>query len=234
MNQEVEGIVLQVFARYKAKLPGRGSNLNAGTVGAAQGRVLKHVQSVFLLSAGLVFAACGLFDTRDAEAPKNVSSSFVPPTSPELVLANLQNSISERNENDYIRCLVDTVSTARVFEFVPTAAAAARYASVFRSWSLASEKAWFTAITALTPPAAASSLLLSGGFTLRAADSAVYQGDYQLTFAHGIGGAPETTRGNLQFVMAADRASFWSIVRWIDSPSGNDASWSEFKGRFAY
>ncbi len=225
---------MDVFSKYGFKMQGRGSDLNAGAAAEARGLALRLVRSVFPLLAALACAACGLFDTRDAEAPKNVSSSFVPPTSPELVLANLQNSISERNENDYIRCLVDTVSTARVFEFVPTAAAAARYASVFRSWSLASEKAWFTALTASTPPSAASSLLLSGGFTLRAADSAVYQGDYQITFAHGIGGIPETARGNLQFVMAADRASFWSIVRWIDSPAGNDASWSEFKGRFAY
>ena len=184
------------------------------------------------VAAGLL-ASCSLFETRDPEPPFTGSSTFVPPTSPELVLENLKSAVSERNETNYIRCMPDTLSTGRSFLFLPTASAAARYASVFSSWSLASEKAYFSALVALTPAASTSVLSLNGNFQLLGSDSAVYQGDYQLVCPHGVGGIAETVRGSLQFVLASDRTSFWSIVRWIDSPIGNEASWSELKGRFA-
>ncbi len=180
-----------------------------------------------------MMAGCGLFDTRDPESPNTGSATFTPPTSPDIVIENLRNAITERNESNYIRCMPDTLSTGRSFSFLPTASAAARYASVFTDWSLASEKAYFAALAALTPSSAVSSLTLNGRFTLLASDSAVYQGDYTLVFPHGIGGTAETVQGNLQFVLAPDRTSIWSIVRWIDSPEGNLPSWSELKGRFA-
>ncbi len=63
-------------------------------------------------------------------------------------------------------------------------------------------------------------------------DSATYNADYQLTFQHGISGIPETVHGNLQFYLATDRNKIWSIYQWIDINIGQEAGWSELKGRF--
>jgi len=183
---------------------------------------------LFLGSTG-----CDLFTTRDPEPPTTGSSNFVPPTSADLVLTNLQNAISERNTENYVRCLTDSLSSPKGFLFIPTSAAVGKYPSAFASWSIASEKSYFAALAAVTPKSATSVLVLSGGFTIISSDSAVYNCDYQLTFQHGIHGVPETVRGNLQFILATDRNSFWSIISWTDTPIGNDAGWSELKGRFA-
>ena len=185
------------------------------------------------LLAAFLIAGCGLFSTRDPEPPKASSSTFVPPTAPDIVLSNLQHAVSERDGVNYLRCLPDSLNSGRTLTFIPTAAAGARYVTTFLSWSLQSEKSYFTSLVAVTPPTASSILILTGGFSLIASDSAVYNGDYQLTFQHGIPGVPETVRGNLQLVLAADRTSFWSIVHWTDHPIGTDPSWSDLKGRFA-
>jgi len=181
----------------------------------------------------LLYCGCDLFSTRDPEPPTSGSSTFTPPTSADLVIENLTNAIAEKNTENYMRCLVDTLNSGRSYAFIPTAEAAGRYSSTFSEWTLQSEKSYFSALIALTPASVATTLSLSGGFDLIAADSAIYNSDYQLTFPHGIVSIAETVRGNLQLVLATDRNSLWSIVRWTDNPISNEISWSEWKGRLA-
>ena len=187
--------------------------------------------------AALLFAisvaGCGLFSTREPEPPKSNSSTFVPPTTPDLVLTNMEHAVSEKDAANYLRCLPDTLNSTRSFSFTPSATAAGRYVTTFLTWSLQSEKSYFSALVALTPTTASSSLVITGSFSIIASDSAIYNGDYQLTFQHGLSGVPETVRGTLQFVLATDRTSLWNVVRWIDNPIGSDPSWSDLKGRFA-
>jgi hypothetical protein len=182
-----------------------------------------------LLPAG----GCDLFSTRDPEPPSGGGSTFIPATTADIVIQNLKNAISEKNTVNYLRCFIDTLHSSRSFLFVPTASAAGRYAAAFVSWSLASERAYFSSLVAHTPATAVSMLSINGSFTLQASDSAIYEGDYLLAFPHGISGSPESTRGTLQFVIAIDRNSTWGITRWTDIPIGSEPSWSELKGRFA-
>jgi hypothetical protein len=186
-----------------------------------------------VLLAGLFCSACGLFETRDPEPPTSGSSTFVPPTSPDIVLSNLENAISEKNTENYVRCLVDTLNSERRFVFLPTASAAGRYAPAFSNWTLQSERAWFAAIKAFAPKDAPSILNLQGQFAVIVADSAIYEGSYDLVFQHGVANVSESVRGNLQFVMHMDRNSVWSISRWNDISLNDETSWSEWKGRFA-
>jgi hypothetical protein len=186
------------------------------------------VFGVMLLASG-----CGLFETRDPEPPSVRGSGFVPPTQPTTVLENLQRAVAEKNASDYLRCMVDTLSSERSYQFIPSAGAAARYASTFADWSLQSEQSYFANLTALAPEGSPSSLILTGGFDLLASDSAVYNAEYELTFRHGVADAPEVLTGTLQFTLATDRSNFWSIVKWTDLPKGTDPSWSDLKGRFA-
>jgi len=186
-----------------------------------------------LLLCAVVFAGCGLFETRDPEAPSSGSSTFIPPTSPDLVIDNLENAVAEKSTENFLRCLVDTLSSSQRYEFFPTASAAGRYASTFAEWSLQSERAWFSAVKAFSDADAPSGLTLTGSFSVIAADSAIYEGRYDLSFRHGVSSMAENARGTLQFILHTDRNSIWSITRWIDIPLNDETSWSEWKGRFA-
>ena len=189
----------------------------------------------FLLSTLLMtgVAGCGLFSTRDPEPPTSGSSSFTPPTSPDIVLSNLEHAVAEKNAENYVRCLVDTLNSERRFAFTPTAAAAGRYPSTFLNWSLQSERSYFSSLLALTPKEASTSLTVSGGFTVLASDSAMFTGTYSMSIPHGVNGIATTVRGTVQFLLAPNRNSLWGIVEWIDTPLANETSWSEWKGRFA-
>jgi hypothetical protein len=189
--------------------------------------------ALMILAAVLAVTACGMFETRDPEPPDTGSSTFIPPTSPELVLSNLEYAVAERNPENYIRCLVDTLSGGQRFIYIPTAAAAGRYPASFSDWTLQSERSYFSALAAFTRASGVSRLELRGNFSIMTADSAVYDGAYDLLFRHGVSGVSEEARGLLQLVLRSDRASIWSIARWIDIPSPEQTSWSEWKGRFA-
>lgn len=186
-----------------------------------------------LLICVVVFTGCGLFETREPEAPSSGSSTFVPPTSPDLVIDNLENAVAEKSTENFLRCLVDTLSSSQRYEFLPTASAAGRYASTFTEWSLQSERAWFSAVKAFSDADAPSGLTLTGSFSVIAADSAIYEGRYDLSFRHGVSSVAENARGTLQFILHTDRNSIWSITRWTDIPLNDETSWSEWKGRFA-
>jgi hypothetical protein len=194
---------------------------------------MKRLLAPLILVLTLAASGCDLFGTRDPEPPSSGSSTFVPPTSPDLVITNLENAVAEKSTENFLRCLVDTLSSGQRYEFIPTAAAAGRYATTFADWSLQSERAWFSALKAFSEADAPSSLALTGGFAVIAADSAIYEGEYELAFRHGVSSVSENARGTLQFVMHTDRNSIWSITRWTDIPRDEETSWSEWKGRFA-
>ncbi len=194
---------------------------------------MKRNLTLLILVLALAAAGCDLFGTRDPEPPSSGSSTFVPPTSPDLVITNLENAVAEKSTENFLRCLVDTLSSSQRYAFIPTAAAAGRYAATFAVWSLQSERAWFSAMKAFSEEDAPSSLALTGGFSIIAADSAIYEGEYDLTFRHGVSSVSENARGTLQFIMHTDRNSIWSITRWTDIPRDEATSWSEWKGRFA-
>lgn len=186
-----------------------------------------------LLAIVCLFSACELFETRDAEPPETGSATFTPPTTPDLVLENLQHAVREKNTGNYLRCLVDTLNSTQQYRFIPSAAALGRYATTFADWSLQAERSYFSTLTAYTGSAGLASLQLSGSFVLLSGDSAVYEGGYDLTFRHGVNGVAEQVRGSVQFVLHTDRSSTWSITRWTDFPVTDQTSWSEWKGRFA-
>lgn len=192
------------------------------------------LMKIFFLSLLLsfFFIGCDIFETRTPEPPNQGGSSFLPPTSVDMALTNLKNAISERNSTNYLRCFVDTLNSSRRFDYIPTSTALARFPTVFSRWTLRSEQSYFENLKAIMQTTATSSLTLTGSFQLVASDSAVYNADYQLTFQHGISGIPETVRGHLQFTLATDRNKIWSIFQWIDTSIGQEASWSELKGRF--
>ena len=128
--------------------------------------------SLVVLSLAVLLSACDILSTRDPEPPSTGGSSFIPATSPELVTSNLRGAIAEKNVENYMRCLVDTLSSQRSFQFVPTGSALGRYPSAFAQWTLQSERTWLSSLLALTPQNAATALSLDGAFSVVVSDSA--------------------------------------------------------------
>ena len=180
-----------------------------------------------------MFGSCSLFEPREPEQPSQSSSAFLPPTTPEIVIANLQGSIAQRNVQDYISCL-DSSRLQHPFSFTPSGDANAQYPSVFSSWTYAEEDDYMSNLISKAMPGGFSSLLLTQtSQPIVYADSVIYSYDYTFTFQHTEPGFPATARGNLHFAIGVNSSNFWSIYRWTDSKTTPDITWSSFKGKFS-
>jgi hypothetical protein len=183
--------------------------------------------AVLVLAGG-----CGLFEPRDPEQPTESGLNFVPPTDPAIVISNLQAAVDQKNVANYIACFSDVARQGRPFLFTPSAEAVAQYGAVLADWDLAKEEAYFQNLIARSSPSAFSSLVLTLQSTIVSADSVLYEYDYIFSFSHNDPGFPQTARGRLQFTLSVDASTFWSIHRWIDFKTTEDATWSLFKGKF--
>ena len=188
----------------------------------------------FLLTVipAIIVGSCSLLDTREPEQPSQSSDDFLPPTTPESVISNLENSIAQKNIQNYIHCFADPSRTAHAFTFVPSAEAAAQYPSVLNLWTYAEEQSYMSNLISMAMPGGFSSLLLTPRSSVISADSVVYSYDYLLTFQHTQSGFPASARGNLQFTIGVDNSN-WSIFRWSDFKTTTDITWSSFKGNFS-
>ncbi|MEK9137717.1 MAG: hypothetical protein AAB393_11395 [Bacteroidota bacterium] len=190
----------------------------------------KQEIGVLILTMGLI--GCNLFEPREPEQPSQSSSDFRPPTTPEIVIANLQSSIAQKNIQNYINCFADPARARRGFFFVPSPEASAQYPSVLSAWTYAEEHAYMQNLISKAAPNGFSSLLLTRRSSVVSADSVVWSYDYVFTFQHTEAGFPSTARGNLQFTLGVDNST-WSIYTWSDFKTTPDVTWSSFKGRFS-
>ena len=191
--------------------------------------------ALLLLAAGLALpgAGCGLFEPRNPEAPTQSSETFLPPTDPLIVISNLQSAIEQKSVPNYVQCLADPQAGVHTFLFVPSSEGTALYASLFRNWTTTEEQAYFQNLTTRTTPASISKLDLTEKTRSLAADSALLEYDYTLTFENTASGFPSRASGNLQFALQRSSSNFWTIYRWTDFKTTNDITWSLFKGKFS-
>ena len=191
--------------------------------------------ALLLLSAGLAGYAggCGLFEPRSPEAPTQSSQTFLPATDPLIVISNLQDAIAQKSVPSYMQCLADPLAGVHIFLFVPSSEGTAQYGSLFRTWSTAEEQAYFQNLTTRTTPASISKLDLTEKTRSLAADSALLEYDYTLTFENTAAGFPSRASGNLQFALQRSSSNIWTIYRWTDFKTTNDITWSLFKGKFS-
>jgi len=182
--------------------------------------------------ASVVAGGCDLLQTRDPESPSGQSSSFEPATTPSIVITNLQNAVQEKNKENYRRCLVDTSFSDKEFQFQPTAEAAARYVSVFTGWSVTSEEEYFRNLSESRGGSVARLDFFNQTTTTQSQDEVLFAAKYHLVFQHQNSNLPQEARGNLQFYIARDQRSTWSIYRWIDTRDTSQTTWSDFKATF--
>ena len=197
---------------------------------------MTKIITIILLTI-ITLTGCGLFETREPETPDTGKSSFVPPTSPNIVISNFISAIDEKNVENYIACLADTAqSDEYYFYFKPTADAYALYSSIFGNWTLYSERNYFnTMISAMPADVYPDIKLINTRFEILLPDSAVFVADYDLTVQHSIASVEKRFSGTLQFTIYPRSNGLWSIKTWYDLQNNADTiqSWSFLKAQLA-
>lgn len=190
--------------------------------------MLKRPDKILILIF-ILYSGCGLFETRSVEPPTEVRSTFTQPTSPDIVLANLNFAVTEKNLDNYMRCLVDSNFSTKRFKFIPDAVSQTAY-PVFLNWNLSSERIYFSNLISSTEENSSTNLFLSNINFNTGIDSAVIDSDYILVFNHNRQNIAQVTKGRLRFVMSPDVRSLWSIHSWSDFINDNDdTTWSVLK-----
>jgi len=185
----------------------------------------------FLLAAGAF--GCSLFETREPENPVQSSATYDPPTTVDIVFANLVSSFQEINSVNYARSFADSSFSGRSFVFEPTAHASSQYAGVFASWTKVGEQQYFDNFKAQLQPSSVPVLIIARTSESPGADSAFVEGTYQLSIPHTITGIPQAAIGRYQFYLLRDSRQYWVIWRWVDlANQPGDFTWSDFKGTF--
>ncbi|MFQ5627135.1 MAG: hypothetical protein ACE5I1_00125 [bacterium] len=171
------------------------------------------------------------FTTREPEAPKEGSLSFIPPRTPEVVFINLRNAILEQNLENYLRCLGDSTKLSQGFRYIADAGVASENPGVFARWTKENEKRYFSQLRALLPPDSLHILNLQVVQSTQFADSAIFVENYTLSVRHTQQekGIPAIVSGQARYFLGVDAFGDWAIYRWEDQAVGDAPTWSVLK-----
>lgn len=177
----------------------------------------------------VIFSGCDLFSTRPPEDPYRQRTNFIQPTTPDIVITNFKNSIEEYSVDNYIKCLIDTSFSDKIFEFIPSAETDR---TIFIGWNRESERQYL--INLGKPPFGNAGLILSNEEIINVtSDLVVYNYDYSLYFPHNHPNITKSFSGNLQFYIAVDRNRNWGIYKWLDFKTVSTNTWSYLKAFFS-
>lgn len=191
---------------------------------------IKYTVFTFLFTTAILLGGCGIFETRDPEPPETVRSTYLTPTSPDIVIDNLTFSIAEKNSENYSKNISEMS-----FQYIPDSKSQLLYEHIFSSWNKQSEKFYMDNLIGATTPSSSSVLFLDNKrFTQINSDSALFQADYIFVFQHSRAGVPKSSRGNVNITLAADNDDLFYIRKWEDfRQNDTDFTWSEFKANFS-
>jgi hypothetical protein len=188
----------------------------------------RRQSSKTLIFFAIVFSACNIFQTRTPQPPQQGQSSFIPATSPDSVIANLENAIEEEVPENYVGCLSDSNFGGRDYSFSPSSDVDRR---IFLNWTKTSEYSYFSNVKIHSLNSARPALILSSqnsqplGF---GSDSVLFSANYTLLWPNT--NYPEQVRGSLQFYLGRNNGGVWSIYRWVDLKS-DTTTWSDLKAQ---
>ena len=189
----------------------------------------------FYVLAIVVLLGCKTpFSTRKPEKPKSEQSSWIQPTSPSFVMANLRNAIAEKNVTNYLRCLADTGHTLKLFRFFPEPSVANAYPGLFDKWGKEQEQNYFSQLLFYMPEDSSSELALNLLQENIFQDSVVMLNEYELKCRYQCSDSHclHKTAGQAEFRLLRTSEDFWYIYRWNDYATGADPAWSELKAYF--
>ncbi len=186
------------------------------------------------LYLALSSACANPFSTRTPEEPDANPSSFITPTTPDIVFVNLQLAIREGNVENYMRSFVDTTRSQNRFAFVPDRGVAANHPGVFSFWQLDDERRYVTKLFQATPGDSLRSLQFVEQSRTESVSTASFTQNYVLVFRHRrqADGLPVEYRGQAIFRLEKSQTGDWAIFHWEDFANERDPSWTELKALF--
>lgn len=197
---------------------------------------LKQFNFIFsLIIFAFIFFCKNPFATREAEPPTESRTSWQFPTDPLIVLQNMRVAIKEKNVENYMRCLVDSIN---LFRFTPDQYEAANNSGIFEQWNLGNEQSYINKAFTSIPDDSTRSLIFSNIQRSEFPDSALIRADYTLELHHILEQIyPKIGKGQVDFWFIR-RNGYWMITRWIDFETNIDTtasrvpSWSTLKANF--
>lgn len=169
---------------------------------------------------------------REVEPPTENRSNFTPPTTPYIVLTNLQFAIIERNINNYMQCLVDSVFSNKKFKYIADVTSQSQY-PFLQNWNIYNERTYINNLILSAGSQSISNLFLSNEVWNYSSDSAVYDASYLLKFDHNKNTVPKVLKGKLRLILGIDNRNLWSIHNWSDfKEQSSDTTWSFLRANF--
>jgi hypothetical protein len=195
------------------------------------------IRLLILIAISMAFglAGCGLFDTRTPQNPVSAGSAFENPTSPSIVLRNLENALNYANANDYRRCFSDTSQGLPPFIFQASIQGLAAAPVKFASWGIREEEQYIRSIFQELQDGGVCSVSFSPSqiTDVPIGDSVQFTANYVVHFPHTRAGAEQDAEGSLQFTLRLSPQNVWYISYWRDFARNDKPTWSLIKARFA-
>ena len=184
---------------------------------------------------GIMMSSCGdILGVRDPQPPdRPTESHWVPPTSPDLVITNMESAFTYREFETYMKCLSDTGQyNLPLFRFMPSVVTSIRYPGKFDMWGLNEEQVWFQSVLASCPVDSILRLRITDDEPfVEISDTVEYQFSYTINLHHVRQGPPSLFEGKGVFRMVRDARNYWVIYRWEDI-STDRADWTDLKALF--
>lgn len=197
--------------------------------------ITKQVLSFSLLLLSIFQMGCKTpFSTREPEPPASKQSSWVPPTSPLIVLFNLTNAIAEKNVINYSRCLADTGNSSKSFRYIAEPSVARANPGLFDHWSTGEETNYLNQMLSFLPKDSTGQLVLK---TLREntfQDSVVLLQEYTLKMHLKCenNDCPRDMQGQAEFRLIKSAEDLWYIYLLSDRATGDKKTWSDSRAYF--
>lgn len=201
---------------------------------AASGR-FRFVPRSSLVAFLLPFiAGCGLFDTREPENPINAGSAFEAPTSPSIVLRNMQSALNFANALDYRKCFADSSVGLAPFRFQASVEGLAVSPGRFATWTVSDEESYIRNIFAELAEGTTASVSFNPAdiVDVPIGDSIRFSADYAVNFPHTRQGVEREASGRLLFTLRLSPRNEWYITYWQDIAVDGKPTWSLLKARF--
>ncbi len=187
-----------------------------------------------------LFAGC-IFSTRTPEPP-NSSATFIwiPASTPDLLIQDLTGTLKILDATDYMRVFVsptDSIGSGQsTFAFSPASDINQSSRGIFTDWSVSSEGAWVTSLSAQLPANSPITIQLTNPVIDQSTNSASVYYDYTISLPSSASSViPGVVQGSLQFqlvfVTTTQGTKEWRISSWSDflPKSGSGPTWSVLK-----
>jgi hypothetical protein len=170
-------------------------------------------------------SGCGLFSTRNPEAPDTGRRTWETPRVPDDVLTNMRSALFERDAVNYLRSF-----NPDAFQFIADQVTVARDPSV-ANWDYDMESQHVAKLFSSGTLPADSILIVTFTSPVETilGDSAEVRVQYDLQAGVALTGVPHHVAGTADFFFRIGTEGYWQINRWQDTRTEEGSTWSDFK-----